>query len=491
MEQNELAYDVVVVGAGNAALCAALSARERGASVVVLEKAPPAAQGGNCPYTGGGFRFVHEGLEDLRSLLPDLTDQQVANINMGPYTAQDFKSHLMTVTRGETDPELMEVIISQSRPTVEWMHSKGVTWELSDRADLIAGAPSTVPSSVGLTAWQSGVGLVQMLTTACRRGGIDIVYETKMLRLLQDPRGGVCGVTIQDVDGVHDIRSRGVVLACGGFEANQEMRVKYLGAGWERAKVRGAKYNTGDGHRVAMEVGAKPVGQWTGCHATPIDYDAPPTGVLEATDKMPRRSYPLGITVNLAGRRFFDEGDGFAEQTFVNAAHQILEQPRGLVFQIFDSKAAVHLEARYGVSEAIEAVSIRELAEKLQIKASALTATVEAFNAEAHEGEYVPRELDGRSTRSVDPPKTNWALKIDSPPFLAYKVTGGITYTYGGPKINRRAQVVDMEDRPIPGLFAAGEIVGGILFHNSLRAAGLMHGAVFGKLAGANAADGG
>ena len=490
MEENELAYDVVVVGAGNAALCAALSAQEYGASVLVLEKAPASAQGGNCPYTGGGFRFVHQGIEDLRGLLPDLTDRQVANIDMGPYTAQDFNTHLMTVTHGETDPDLMEVIIAQSRPTVEWMHSKGVTWELSDRAGQISSAPSTVPSSVGLTAWQSGVGLIQMLTTACRRAGVQIVYETKMLRLLQDSRGGVCGVTVQDIDGVHDIRSRGVVLACGGFEANQEMRLKYLGTGWERAKVRGAKYNTGDGHRAAMEVGAKPVGQWTGCHATPVDYDAPPTGVLEATDKMPRRSYPLGITVNTAGRRFFDEGEGFAEQTFVNTAHYILDQPRGLAFQIFDSKAAVHLEARYSLSEAVEAGSISELAEKLQISPSALTATVETFNTEAHEGEYVIRALDGRSTRSIDPPKSNWAIKIDSPPFVAYKVTGGITYTYGGPKIDPRAQVVDMEDRPIPGLFAAGEMVGGILFHNSLRAAGLMHGAVFGKLAGANAAAG-
>ena len=279
-------------------------------------------------------------------------------------------------------------------------------------------------------------------------------------------------------------------MACGGFEANQEMRLKYLGGGWERAKVRGAKYNTGDGHRAAMEVGAKPVGQWTGCHATPIDYDAPPTGVLEATDKMPRRSYPLGMTVNVAGRRFFDEGAGFAEQTFVNAARHILDQPRGLAFQIFDSKAAPLLEARYGVAKAIEGNTIRELAEHLEIRPEALTATTEAFNAQAHHGEYVPRQLDGRSTQNIDPPKTNWALKIDSPPFVAYKVTGGITYTYGGPKIDGRAQVVDMEDRPIPGLFAAGEMVGGILFHNSLRAAGLMHGAVFGKLAGANAAAG-
>ena len=488
MDENEPRYDVIVVGAGNAALCAALSARDEGATVVVLEKAPPSAQGGNCSYTGGGFRFVHDGIEDLRSLLPELTDREVANVSMGPYTAEDFREHLTAVTHGDTDPELMEVLISQSRPTVDWMHSKGVTWELSNRSGLIAQAPSVIPSSVGLSAWQSGAGLVQMLTTACRRSGIDILYETKMLRLMQDSRGGVCGVVAQDSDGVQEIHSRGVVLACGGFEANPEMRVKYLGTGWERAKVRGSKYNTGDGHRAAMEVGAKPAGQWTGCHATPIDIDAPATGVLEATDKMPRRSYPFGITVNLDGSRFMDEGDGFAEQSFVRACGLILEQERGIGIQIFDSKAIPLLEGRYGQSSAVEAGSIEELAEKLPVNSKVLSATVKTFNDEAHDADYVLGELDGRSTRTLSPPKSNWAIKIDRAPFRAYTVTGGITYTYGGPKINSDAQVLDMEDRPISGLYAAGEVVGGIFYHNSLRAGGLMHGAVYGKRAGANAA---
>ena len=484
-------YDVIVVGAGNAALCAALSAREQGANTVVLEKAPASAQGGNCMYTGGGFRFVHEGIEDVRGLLDDLSDDGVAGISMASYSPEDFRKHLMAVTHGDTDPELAEVIISQSRPTVEWMHSKGVKWELPSTTSVLAGAPTTIPSSVGLRAFESGLGLVQMLTTACRRSGIDVLYETKMLRLIQDSRGAVSGVVVKDADGVHEIGCRGVVLACGGFEANQEMRVKYLGPGWERAKVRGAKYNTGDGHRAALEVGAKPAGQWTGCHATPIDVNAPATGDPGITERMPRRAYPLGITVNLGGRRFVDEGDGFAEQTFVKVGRRILEQERGTAFQVFDSKAIPLLEPRYGVSKAMEANGIPELAEKLGINPAMLTATVDGFNAEAHDGDYAARELDGRSTRTLDPPKSNWAIKIDSPPFVAHTVTGGITYTYGGPKIDTNAQVQDMEDNPIPGLFAAGEIVGGILFHNSLRGGGLMHGAVFGKLAGANAARGG
>jgi tricarballylate dehydrogenase len=487
MSQSELAYDVVVVGAGNAALCAALSAREQGARVVVLEKAPPSAQGGNCPYTGGGFRFLHEGIEDLLGLLPELTQKDVAHLSMAPYTADSFREHLLAVTHGDTDPELMEALIAQSRPTVEWMHSEqGVKWELPVR--MAERAPSVIPNSVGLAAWRGGPGLLQMLTTSARRKGIAILYETKMLRLLQDSRGGVCGVIAQDADGVHKIRSKGVVLACGGFEANPEMRAKYLGPGWERARVRGSRYNTGDGHRAALDVGAKPFGQWTGCHATPIDVNAPATGSVDITERMPRRSYPIGIMVNLEGRRFLDEGEGFAEQTFVKVGKRILEQERGIAFQIFDGKAAPHLEQRYGVSKPVMADSIRELAEKLHVNPNTLAATVDAFNAEAHDGEYDPRQLDGRATSALYPPKSNWAIRLDKPPFTAFAVTGGITYTYGGLRINPQAQVLDMEDRPIRGLFAAGEIVGGIFYHNSLRAAGLMHGAVFGKLAGANAA---
>ncbi len=486
MVEGQLAFDVVVVGAGNAALCAALAAREQGASVAVLEKAPASAQGGNCPFTGGGFRFVHQGIEDVRHLVQDLTDEQVSRLDMAPYTADDFRKHLLEVTHGDVDPALMEVLIAQSRPTVEWMHAKGVTWELPVRPDLRA--PSVIPNSVGLAAWRGGPGLVQMLTTAARRNGIPILYETKMLRLVQDQRGRVCGVVAKDSDGIHDIRSRAVVLACGGFEANAEMRTKYLGGGWERARVRGSRYNTGDGHRAALEVGAQPAGQWTGCHATPIDVNAPATGNLEVTERMPRRSYPLGIMVNLQGRRFCDEGEGFAEQTFVKVGKLVLEQERGTAFQVFDSKALPHLEPRYGVAKPVQADTIEALAFRLGISPAVLAETVRAFNSEAHDGEYTPRKLDGRATRTLFPPKSNWAIRLDAPPFVAYAVTGGITYTYGGLKINADAQVLDMEDRPIPGLYAAGEIVGGIFYHNSLRAAGLMHGAVFGRLAGMHAA---
>ena len=489
MIESALEYDVIVVGAGNAALCAALAARERGASVVVLEKAPPHEQGGNCPYTGGGFRFTHEGIEDIRHMFPDLTDAEVGRISMAPYTARDFRQHFLAVTKGEVDRDLLETLIEESRGTIEWMFDKGVRWELSGSASRVEGAPSVIPNSVGLSAWESGPGLVRMLTTACRRAGITLLYETAMTGLLSDDAGVVLGVEVRDADGVHELIAQGgVVLACGGFEANAEMRGEHIGTGWERARVRGSAHNTGDGIRTAVEIGAQTYGQWTGCHATPIDVDAPPTGDLQVTDIMPRRSYPVGITVNRDGMRFVDEGAGFAEQTFVDMGRAILQQEDGVACQVFDSRAEAHLEGRYGVAQRYESDTIVGLAQELGVDVDGLVETVGEFNGEAHDAGYEPRTLDGLSTRDVVPSKSNWAVRIDRPPFSGYKVTGGITYTYGGLKIDTSARVLDSEDRPIPGLYAAGIIVGGLFVHGSLRAAGLMHGAVYGRIAGTNVA---
>ena len=488
MPDTEIGYDVVVVGAGNAALCAALSAREAGASVVVLEKAPPSEQGGNCPYTGGGFRFVHDGIEDIRHLLPDLSDSEASRVSMAPYTTDDFRRHFEAVTRGDAESALIETLIAQSRPTVDWMAAKGVRWELPSQARGEAGAPSVIPNSVGLSAWESGQGLVRMLTTACRRVGVTVLYGTAMKRLLTSESGGVVGVEIEDRDGSHLLGAGSVVLACGGFEANADMRRRHIGAGWELARVRGSAHNTGDGIRAAAAVGAASAGQWGGCHATPIDIDAPATGDLSVTDLMPRRSYPLGVTVNRAARRFVDEGAAFAEQTFVEMGHAILSQPDGIAHQLFDAKALPLLEGRYGSAKRVEADSIRALADALDLDPDALESTVEEFNASAQDGEYAPRSLDGRATANLDPPKSNWAIRLDSPPYVAYTVTGGITYTYGGLKIDAQARVQDADGESIPGLYAAGIIVGGIFVHGSLRAAGLMHGAVYGRIAGAQAA---
>ena len=194
--------------------------------------------------------------------------------------------------------------------------------------------------------------------------------------------------------------------------------------------------------------------------------------------------------VNINGERFVDEGADFALNNFVEMGALILKQPRSIAYQIFDAKSEPLLEERYGSSAVVRASTIGELAKKLGLDRAKVEVTIEKFNAAVQEGKFDPSKLDGKGTRGIDPPKSNWAGAIDTPPFSAYRVTGGITYTFGGLKINTKAQVLDGEDRPIRGLYAAGEIVGGFFYFDSLRASGLMHGAVFGRIGGANAAAG-
>ena len=333
-ENTELYFDVIVVGGGNAAMCAALSAREKGARVLLMEKATPEDRGGNCPYTGGGFRFTHSGAEDLKPLLADPSSLDGIEGRISPYTAEDYRREMMERTAGRTDPNLLSTLIAESYPTVLWMRGQGIEFELSGRGRRVIPGVRVGASGVG-----SGPGLIAMHYTAARRHGVEVVYETKMLRLLTDDSGGVIGVLAEDSEGIQEIRAGGVVLACGGFEASSEMRSEHLGGHWGRAKVRGSKHNTGDGHRAALEIGANAAGQWTGYHGTPIDADAPDTGSPDSVDRLPRRSYPFGVMLNANGERFVDEGADFALNNFVEMGALILKQPGGIAFQVFDAKA--------------------------------------------------------------------------------------------------------------------------------------------------------
>ena len=482
-EDSGFYFDVIVVGGGNAAMCAALSAREKGARVLLMEKASPPERGGNCPYTGGGFRFTHNGAEDLRPLLADASVLEGLEGVISPYTASDYRREMLEKTAGRTDPDLLSTLIAESYPTVRWMREQGIEFELSGR-----GARVMPGVRVGASAVGSGPGLIAMHYTAARRHGVEVVYETKMLSLLTDDAGGVVGVLAEDPEGVQEIRAGGVVLACGGFEASSEMRAEHLGGHWGGAKVRGSRHNTGDGHRAALEIGAKMAGQWTGYHGTPIDGDAPATGSPDSVDRLPRRSYPFGVMVNVNGERFVDEGSDFALNNFVEIGALILKQPHGIAFQVFDAKVESLLEERYGSAAVVRADTVRQLVERLGLDRTKLEETIGEFNGAIQEGEFDPSRLDGKGTKGIALPKSNWAQAIDTPPFSAYRVTGGITYTFGGLRIDTGARVLDEEERPIRGLYAAGEIVGGFFYFDSLRASGLMHGAVFGRIAGANAA---
>jgi tricarballylate dehydrogenase len=290
-------------------------------------------------------------------------------------------------------------------------------------------------------------------------------------------------------DGYADIHAKAVVLACGGFEANPEMRVRYYGPGWESCLVRGTRYNTGDGLRAALDIDAQAFGGWSTCHAVQWDISAPPFGDRVVLDNFQKHSYPIGIIVNLKGERFVDEGADYRNHTYAKYGREVMKQPKRTAVQIFDAKTIGMVRDEYRIRQVTkaEAPTIEELAAKLGIDPNGLSHTVRDFNAACKPGKYNPAILDGVSTSGITPPKSNWALPLDKPPYTGFVVTCGITFSFGGLRINEHCEVQNTSDRSIPGLYAAGEIVGGIFYENYLGGAGLMSGAVFGRIAGSSA----
>ena len=481
-------YDVIVVGAGNAALTAALSAVQSGARVLVLEKAPQAERGGNSRFSGGIFRFAYEGVEDIKPLRDDLTPDEWDLVDVGDYAQDQYLGDIMRVTQGQANEELVRTLIEHSYPTMGWMAGQGVVWDWSIVWSTRSGERVSFNPGTAIQAKGKGVGLVACLFAAAQRAGIDVAYQAKMTGFLEDGNGRVTGIKVRTPNGAEDAPAGAVVLASGGFEANAEMRARYLGPGWDQVKVRGTRFNTGETLRMALDLGAMPVGHWQGCHATPIDASAAPMGDLSLTDRTNRLSYPYAIMVNSLGRRFADEGEDTGAYTYVKMGRAILSQPGGIAYQIFDRKTVHLIEERYSTGTPVVGETIRDLAEKLALPADALERTVEEFNAAVQPGEFDPGRKDGVRTVGLETPKSNWALPVDSPPYTVFPAACGITFTFGGIKIDTQARVIDTEDTPIRGLYATGEITGDFFYHNYPGGTGLMRGAVFGRLGGANAA---
>ena len=484
-------YQVVVVGAGNAALSAALSAREEGARVLLLEKAPIHLRGGNTYFTGGAIRFAFQGMEQLIKLIPDLSQSELDSMVVPDYPTAQYYSDLMRVTEGLSDPQLAQTLVNESYPAVLWLRQKGVRFvPLWGRQAFKLGDKYHFWGNLNLEAVGAGKGLSDQLFAIAERQGVEIRYQTKAVRLLQDNRARIRGIVVQGPEGFQDITAQSVVLACGGFEANAEMRTRYLGPGWELAKVRGTQYNTGDGIRMALEIGAQPFGNWSSCHAVAWDLNAPPYGNRQIADLYQKHSYQYGLIVNIEGKRFVDEGADYRNYTYARYGREILKQPQRAAFQIFDAKVTHLWRDEYHIPQVTkaEATTFRELAEKLGIAPEAFERTIQEYNAAVQPGEFNPTVLDGKSTKGIPLPKSNWALPMDTPPYYGFAVTCGITFTFGGLRIDQRAQVWDTEEIPIPGLYAAGELVGGLFYNNYPGGSGLCSGTVFGRIAGASAA---
>ena len=488
------AFDVVVVGGGNSALVAALSAHEAGARVAILEAAPKSERGGNSRFAGAIFRIPHAGMSEIEPLLDECAKADVPRCNLGPYTKENYESDMMATSKGRCDREQMFVMFEHAYETVTWMKEKGVKWQLTlgkffDKQKMAAAdTVINMPPGGAMMVVHEGVGLMQNLWDAVEKTDISVFYSTPASDLITDG-DTVRGVRTRQREGTIDYVGQ-IILASGGFEASPRMRRQYLGEGWDLVVVRGSRFNTGTMLEKAMAAGAGAAGHFGGCHASPQDLNAPKVGDLSVTDKMSRYTYPYAIMVNLEGKRFMDEGENHFGLTYAKTGAAIGRQTDATAFQIFDQKTLHLLEPRYSTATPITDDTIEGLATKIGVNVRAMVETVEEFNkATDSNGAFDAFKLDGLSTDdSLAIPKSNWAQPITKGPFVAYGVTCGITFTYGGLKTDTAARVLNHEGLPMPGLWGVGEISGGFFAFNYPGGAGLTKGAVFGRLAGQAAA---
>jgi tricarballylate dehydrogenase len=485
--------DVIIVGAGNAAFCAAHAAREKGASVLMLERAPQSENGGNSRFTAGAIRFAYEGVDDIRALCPDLPEEQIAITDFGSYTTDQFYDDMFRVTSYRTDPDLCERLVMSSRDTLHWMRDKGIRFmPIYGRQAFKVDGRFKFWGGLTLEAWGGGPGLVDAHTKIATDSGVEIRYGCRVLSLLYDGHH-VIGVKVKSQGEVFELKSKSVVIASGGFQANPQWRTRYLGPGWEMARVRGSRFNTGEGIRMALDIGAAPYGNWSGCHAVGWDYNAPEFGDLAVGDNFQKHSYPWGIMVNAAGKRFVDEGADFRNYTYARYGRIILEQPNQFAWQVFDQKVSSILRDEYRIRQVTKVVAdtLEDLVSKMEnVDQQGFIEEVASYNAAVQtDVPFDPNVKDGRGTERLEVRKSNWANRIDTPPYEAYQVGCGITFTFGGLRIDpTNGQVLDCDLAPIPGLYAAGELVGGIFYFNYPGGTGLMSGSVFGRLAGDSAA---
>lgn len=483
--------DVIVVGAGNAALCAALSASEHGASVLVLERAPPDQVGGNSAYSGGAFRVRYDGLDDLLKIVPDLTAEEIKSADFGAYTAEQYFDDLARLSDYRIDPSLADTLVDESLDTLTWMRRTGVRFvPIYGRQAFKIDGKFKFWGGLTVEVSGGGRGLIDSLLAAAVKAGIVVRHGARATGLLCDGLR-VRGVKIIRDGRAEEVRSKAVILASGGFHANAEWRARYLGPDWDLAKVRASRFNTGDGIRMAIDAGAMPYGHWSGCHSVAYDCNAPEFG--EPDLPLPQKNgFPFGIIVNAKGERFFDEGADFRNYIYATLGRAILRQPRAVAWQIFDQQVVHLLSDEYRAKRAtrVEANSLEELAAKLDgVDPQGFLKYVRRYNsAVACEIPFNPNVKDGRVTQGLDVPKSNWANPIEKPPFVAFGVTCGITFTYGGIRIDDHGRVKTAEGQTIRGLYAAGEMVGGLYYVSYPGGAGLMSGAVFGRRAGAEAA---
>ena len=476
--------DVVVVGAGTAAYEAAVAARESGAErVVMLEKAPPEQSGGNASFSHTGFRFVYPDKHAIRPFIPDVEDGVFDRMDFLEYSAADFHADLRRTCGTRLDQQLADVLVGDSFAAVDWMRGLGIRWEPDTYLE-IDGRLRFEPG-IPLQVAGGGKGQLRQWHEIAERMQIEVRYESPVVGLIGSPHR-IDGVRVAGPDGEYVVEAGAVILCAGGFQASPEMRARYLGAGADLMKVRGSRHDTGEVLAYALAMGAGSAGHWQWAHASPVDSTYPD---LEMSNKANRYSYRHGITVDVQGRRFFDEGEAEHSYTYAKTGWAIMRDAGGAAFQIFDRTGTDLLRWQYlEHATPIERESIEDLATAAGIDPAGLAATIASFNAAVRtDVPFDPSQPDGRCTAGIEPPRSHWATRIETPPFRAYPVTGGITFTFGGLRIDEEARVLNTGGAAIEGLFASGDIVG-FFFHNYPSCTGQTRNAVLSRRAGRNAA---
>jgi tricarballylate dehydrogenase len=483
--------DVIVIGGGSAAFEAGIAAREHGAEkIVMLEKAPESEYGGNARYSGTGFRFWHSGAEEIRAFLPEIDDEYFTSLQIAPYTKEDFFADLERMTLGRMDRALAHILVEQSNAAVHWMKDAGIRWELLKEHAKI-GNKRYFERGIAIHVAGGGVGQLQQW----RRIASDRNIKIRFLSAVSAIRGNmhrVEGVRVCTPEREYDLSARAVIACAGGFQASAEMRARYLDGNADFVKVRGSKHDTGEVLNYLLALGAATGGQWQSGHMSPIDAKAPDFETPQHADgrgnTQSRYDYPFGITVNALGLRFFDEGEAQHSYTYAKTGRAILSQPGAAAWQIYDSTGIRQHRYPHHKASFEEADDIGELARKIGLAPEVLVHTIAEFNAACRDDvAFDPSRPDGKKTRGLKIPKSNWANRIETPPYRAYAVTCGITFTFGGVKVNTKAQVLNSLHEPIKGLYASGDILG-LFFHNYPAFTGQTRNAVFGQIAGIHAA---
>jgi tricarballylate dehydrogenase len=472
---------VVVVGAGVAGLSAALSAVQAGADVTVVERATAGESGGNTRYTEAYLRMksIDEVADDFEeALLGDFVGYPDPSLLLGLLKDAEFRSPTAR-TLSIVEPELVATFARNAGPTLRWLTSFGVAFTEITTQFLTTSTSRMAPRGGGLA-------LVESLGEAARSAGVRFAFETSAQSLMVDDGGVVTGVRTRGANGIPATYAGSVVLASGGFEGNPEMLSRYLGERglYVRPVCSGGYYNKGEGIRMALEAGAAPCGNYGMFHAEPID---PRSGLSEPSIMI----FPYGVLVNRHGHRFTDEAIGPVDATYEQITRELHHQPDGIAHVILDAKLADVPNRETAIrtdQPPLRAASLAELASVIDVPVKDFVETMSAFNASCGDGPFDPTRMDGLATTGVRPPKSNWARRLDSPPFEAYPIISANVFTYGGLKIDTSARVLDNDGRVIPGLLAAGETVG-MYFTHYAGSTSVLKGAVFGRISGVTAAQ--